>query len=343
MNDVFLVINGTRYGGWKDVEITRSMETLSGRFRLGLTERWPGQTLSRPIGLSDSCTVRIGSDIVITGYIDDIEQSYDANTHTLTITGRDKSGDLVDCSARHSPGQWKNQPLETIVRDLTSPFGINVATAVPTGEVFKTFALEQGETVLEAIERLCKLRGLLCIPDGLGNLLITRTDAAQSAVALITGENILKGSIRHSAKDQFSEITVKGQTEGSDTSHPKTNTTPTAISIDASVRRYRPLVLLAEGQANGAICQKRADWETAIRKAKGFEVDYTVADWRQGHTGPLWDINRRVRVRDPLFKVDEFLIISGITFRLNDQGGRITELTLSKPEAFSPNPNELRE
>lgn len=342
MNEVFLIINGAKYGGWKEVEITRSMETLSGRFRLGLTERWPGQTISRPIRLSDTCAVRIGSDTVITGYVDDIEQSYDAANHTLTITGRDKSGDLVDCSAKHSPGQWKNQPLEAIAQDLTKPFGINVKTEVPTGERFKTFAIEQGETVHEVIERLCKLRGLLCIPDGKGDIIITRTDKAKSAVALITGENILKGSIKLSAIDQFSDITVKGQTEGSDTVKPKVNTSPSAESKDTSVKRQRPLLLLAEGQADGSICQKRADWETAIRKAKGFEVQYAVTGWRQGHTGPLWEINQRVRVRDKVFKVDESLIISGLTFRLDDQGGRITELTLAKPEAFAPNPSDLK-
>lgn len=341
MNDVFLIINGTKYGGWKDVEITRSMETLSGRFRLGLTERWPGQTTARPIKLSDTCTVKIGNDTVITGYVDDIEQSYDATMHTLTITGRDKSGDLVDCSAKHTPGQWKNQPLEAIIQDLTQPFGINVETEVPTGERFKTFAIEQGETVHEVIERLCKLRGLLCIPDGSGNIVITRTDKAKTTVALISGENILKGSIRLSAKDQFSDISVKGQTEGSDTVNPKVNTTPSAQSRDASVKRHRPLVLLAEGQADGATCQKRSDWETATRKAKGFEAQYTVTGWRQGHTGPLWGINQRVRVRDKIFKVDESLIISGITFRLDDQGGGLTELNLAKPDAFAPNPGDL--
>jgi prophage tail gpP-like protein len=341
MNDVFLIINGAKYGGWKDVEITRSMETLSGRFRLGLTEKWPGQTTPRPIRLADTCTVKIGNDTVITGYMDDIEQSYDAASHTLTIAGRDKSGDLVDCSAKHSPGQWKNQPLEAIVQDLTKPFNIQVITEIPTGERFKTFAIEQGETVHEVIERLCKLRGVLCIPDGEGNIIITRTDSSKSAVALITGENILKGAIQLSAKDQFSNITVKGQTEGSDTAKPKVNTTPSAESKDPSVKRYRPLVLLAEGQADGATCQKRADWETATRKAKGFEAQYSVIGWRQGFTGPLWGINQRVRVRDKVFKVDESLIISGITFRLDDQNGRITELILAKPEAFAPNPSDL--
>jgi prophage tail gpP-like protein len=342
MNDVFLLINGAKYGGWKDVEITRSMETLSGRFRLGLTERWPGQNRDRPIRLADTCSVQIGNTTVITGYVDDIEQSYDATSHTLTITGRDKSGDLVDCSAKHSPGQWKNQPLEAIVQDLAQPFGIRIITEVPTGARFPSFAIEQGETVHEVIERLCKLRGVLCIPDGAGNIVITQTTQAKAAIALITGENILKGAIKLSAKDQFSEIIVKGQTEGSDTANPKVNTTPSAQSRDATVRRHRPLIVLAEGQADGAICQKRADWETATRKAKGFEAQYSVNDWQQGQTGPLWGINQRVRVRDKVCKVDESLITSGITFRLDDQGGRITELSLAKPEAFAPNPSDLK-
>jgi prophage tail gpP-like protein len=341
MNEVYLIVNGQKYGGWKEVSITLSMETLSGKFDLGLTERWPGQNVSRSINLMDSCEVRIGGETVITGYVDDIAHSYDGTSHSFKVSGRDKAGDLVDCSAVQKPGQWKNQRLEQIAGDLVAPFDrMSVQTEADTGEPFKTFALEQGESVLEAIERMSKLRGLLVISDGKGNLLITRSGTQQAQAALITGQNILKGEGRFSSKDRFSEVTVKGQTEGSDEMKPDINTKPNAQAKDSEVSRYRPLLMLAEGQANTQTCQKRVDWEIATRRAKGFELTYTVAGWTQGANGPLWRLNRLVRVQDSIFKVNENLLVAGLTFTLDGQGGRLTEIKLARPESFSPKPTE---
>ncbi|WP_303674775.1 phage baseplate assembly protein [Vampirovibrio chlorellavorus] len=341
MNDVFLIVNGQKYGGWKEVSITLSMETLSGKFELGLTERWPGQNVSRTINLMDSCEVRIGGDTVITGYVDDISHSYDAQSHSFRVSGRDKAGDLVDCSAIQEPGQWRNQRLEQIARDLVAPFeNIAIKVEVGTGEPFKTFALEQGESVVEAIERMAKLRGLLVISDGAGNLLITRASQSQAQTALVSGQNILKAEGRFSSKDRFSQVTVKGQTEGSDEIKPDVNTKANAQAVDTEVKRHRPLMMLAEGQANTQTCQKRVDWEIATRKAKGFDLTYTVAGWRQLAGGPLWRVNERVRVKDSVLKVDEILLVSGLNFRLDNQGGRISEIKLARPDSFNPEPTD---
>ncbi len=40
--------------------------------------------------------------------------------------GRDKTGDLVDCSVVHSSGKWKGVRLEQVAADVCRPFGITV-------------------------------------------------------------------------------------------------------------------------------------------------------------------------------------------------------------------------
>ena len=46
-----------------------------------------------------ACEVRLGGEVVVTGYIDDYEPDLTETTSTICVEGRSRTGDLVDCSA----------------------------------------------------------------------------------------------------------------------------------------------------------------------------------------------------------------------------------------------------
>nr|WP_249942232.1 hypothetical protein [Escherichia coli] len=46
-------------------------------------------------------TLKINGQTVISGWLDQVNQSISATRYQITISGRDKTGDLVDCSAVH--------------------------------------------------------------------------------------------------------------------------------------------------------------------------------------------------------------------------------------------------
>ncbi|MCW0135736.1 hypothetical protein OIU92_00220 [Escherichia coli] len=75
----------------------------------------------RVIREGQPCTVRLGADTVLTGYIDDFIPSYDAENVEIRVMGRDKTGDLVDCSVVHSSGKWKGVRLEQVAADSLPP------------------------------------------------------------------------------------------------------------------------------------------------------------------------------------------------------------------------------
>lgn len=334
---VTLEINGRRFDGWETIRIERTLETLSGAFSLGVSDKWPGFNAVWEINEGDKCTVRIDKDVVVTGFVDDTAPSIDADSHNIDVAGRDNTGDLVDCSAIHNPSQWSGQKLEKIVRDLIAPFGgIKLITQVNTGEPFKKFALEQGETVHEAITRLCKLRAVLPYADGRGNLIITTAGKNRNATALVQGENVksVRGTFSH--KERFSEIHVKSQTKGSDDQPVSVTTGWKGLAKDSEIKRYRPLLVVAESQANAKQCQERATWEKNTRFGKGRKVVVTVQGWRQGPkaTDPLWDVNSLVFLKASAAKANGTFLISGVVYTLDDDGGTITELTLVKPEAY---------
>src|SRR5262245_13445248 len=103
-DELTLKVNGTTIAGWTTVRVTRGIERMPADFDISLTERFiDGSTVVAQPG--DKCEVFLGSDRVITGYINRFVSTITANAHTLRIYGRSKSQDLVDCSAEWPSGQ----------------------------------------------------------------------------------------------------------------------------------------------------------------------------------------------------------------------------------------------
>jgi prophage tail gpP-like protein len=94
--------------------------------------------------------VRIGETPVITGYVIAADPFYRKGDCGLRITGRDRTGDLVRCTAIHKGGQWRNATVERICKDLLAPFGIGVIAQTAVGAPIADFKLSHGETVVDA-------------------------------------------------------------------------------------------------------------------------------------------------------------------------------------------------
>jgi prophage tail gpP-like protein len=334
VSELILLINGTRFGGWTEVECVRGIEQAAGSFRVGYTDRYTGQP--NPYLIEDGAAVRVLMDgeTVFTGYVDRPVVAFDAETHSLTIEGRDATGDLVDASAvpEHG-GQWLNADLGQIAGELAQPFGIPVHVEADVGEKFPGFALQEGETVFEAIERAARMRALLLVSDGLGGLLLTRAGTAPAA-ALIEGVNIKSGRSERDARGRYSRYLCRGQVQASDELDAESAYQQEAHYDDPGVLRHRPLVVLAEDQGHAKSVQARAEWECRRRAAKGTRVYITVQGWRDA-AGRLWRINTVAPVRSPTLGIDNELLIVEVRNTL-DERGTLTELTLAPRGGYEP-------
>jgi prophage tail gpP-like protein len=327
---VTLTIGGRRFDGWKTVSIERSLDALSASFELGLTDRWEGQPDRWEIETGAPCEVFIGGDQVVTGYIDGATYEIDGETRSITVRGRDRTADLFDCSAIHTPGSWKARKLEQIAADLLKPFGLTARALAPTGAAFDKFALQQGESVFEVITRLCRQRGLLAITNEAGELLFTVPGSTAAGYSLELGINIEALKFTNDAADRFSDYHLKGYSRGGDASRPK------ASAKDAGVRRYRPLLIINDEAASAASLASRAKWEATVRAGQAQQVEAVVSGWRDAN-GSLYRIDRLAPVRARLAGVDDTLLVSGVAFTLDSTGSR-TRLSLVRKEAFSQEP-----
>lgn len=329
--DITLTVDGKIYGGWKSASISRGIEQVAGTFTLGVTERWPGQPERRELHAGQECTVRIGSEIVITGLIDEIERGVKKGGVEISVTGRDRTGQLVDCSAPMKPSEWSGPSLGTLARALASPFGVSVSVAVDAGRPFEIFALQPGETAFAALSRACRQRAVLAIADGKGGLVITRGGTAHGGGVLEEGVTRFEGRWRDSWRERYSNYTVMGQ--GGGWSDAADNAEGRAAAADTEITVYRPLVLIAEDQGDGVTMAERAAWEARTRKAKGRGGSVTAPGWRNS-AGKLWQPNTLVRVIAPAGGVTGDLLISSVNFGMSKQDGTTTQLELVGRHAF---------
>lgn len=337
--DVQLYVDGKVYGGWESVSIKRSMSSLSGSFTIAFTDRWHGQKTRWVIPAGASCRVAVAGKTVITGYVDSVQSSHSATSRSLSVSGRDVTGDLVDCSAEVST--FIKLPFIDVAKKLCAPYGVSVVDEVGTDFVIDRFVVQIGESVFQTLERAAKLSGVLLTTDGTGVLIITRAGiGGRTDDDLVTGQNILTASLSNDASQLFSEITIKSQTTAGGqskydlvASQPASTVTRTVASSGVDgVDRHRPLILISESQATAERCRQRAQWEAGHRQALARKLSVTVQDWSQS-TGALWSPNRLVHVKDAWLRIDEDWLIESVTYQLSSSGST-TKIDLVGPGSF---------
>lgn len=337
LEDVEVLIGGVPYSGWESVSITKNLESFSGGFSVAVMDRWRELVEAWAIKPGDLCTVLIGGEPVISGWVDGIDTNFDKESRTITVKGRDKAADLVDCSIVTKESQFKDKTLTDIANALCAPFGISVTAETDVGKPFDKWDVTQGETVFENLEKAAKLRGVLLISDEFGNLKITRAGALRAIDSLIQGENILSAQATYDDSNRFSDYVVKGQKKGTDKKHGKDAAHNEDKANDAGVTRYRPLLVTAEGGADKDTAKGRAQWEATTRAGQAFRATIDVCGWRQS-SGLLWKVNQLVFVSCGFAGVIGDLLISGITYEKSEDQGTVTHMELVRPDAFTPEP-----
>ncbi len=329
--EVQLKVDDIDYGGWTSMRITRSIESISGSFELTVSDNWSGENITRPIKKGALCQLLIDGEQVIGGAVDDRSVSYGKESHDITISGRDATGDLVDCSAIET--DLKGSNLLEIATKLCKPFGIKVRAETDVGKPFGKSNIAPGQTVFEVLSMLAADCGVLLVSDALGNLIITKASDKPSGGSIVFGKNVLTCSANDSMRDLYSKITVKNQGPQNDSDSGKRPTQSEYVSEDASFgKRHRPLTILAE---NGADLKKTADFERNVRAGRARSVVYTVTGWGPDEMS-LWQPNTIVSVTDPNLEppLDHTpLLISSVSY-IRDEQGTHSELTVMKRSAF---------
>lgn len=318
------------YEGFKNLKLSRNLTQLTGSFEITLVDKWrvDQEDFELKPGLEIAC--RLGDTPLYQGYIDRLSISLSSGSRNLTISGRDKTGDLVDCSILGN-NEFNNMTLDAIAKELVKPFGIGIVLFADVGKPFKKFTVNQGETVFEALERLAKQRELLLTSSPVGNLVFEKKGVVRATSELIEGVNILQAAVTFDNTERFSEYHVKGQAPGLIGSA-NDNTKGKGLAKDNGIERYRPTLILADNPADSGGAQQRAQWESSFRAAKGMQVSVMTQGWTQ-KGGELWATNQTVHIDCRSLGLKQDMLIQRVRFEQSENGRR-TELELIRPDAF---------
>lgn len=213
MNKVELYLNGAICTGWENVSITRSLEAMAGSFELGIALR-PEDDVS-VLKAGSAMQLKINGNTVITGYVDALRQNISGESKEISLSGRDKTADLVDCAVLHTSGQFKGQNLQQIAEVLCQPFNIQVvwqATEPKSSEKIPVWQVEPGETVFDTLSKLARHKGVMVTSDVEGNLVFT--DPSKDVVGELTlGDNLLTLELNDDWSQRFSLYRVLGDAE----------------------------------------------------------------------------------------------------------------------------------
>lgn len=358
--DAELFIDGKVYGGWTTLRITREIDKLATDFDATVTERWPMSFDAWRIPVFSPCELRLRGQLVLTGFVDAIFPAYDSRSTSVRVVGRSKTADLIDCSSE-LPNEFRSSTLPAIVRAVCAPFGIEVVVEADTGEAFPTTAMEVTESAFDFIERLCRMRGVLATDDAKGRIVLTRASEKLAEGALVEGENILAMQVEFNVSKRFSRYIFKAQTqtsaatswagageegEGDEEDEAEPAGGGVQISVigtadDPNVPRYRPRIFQAEQALTVAGAQERARWQASHAAGRSTKARVRVKGWHQPG-GRLWQVNELVPCLSPWARLDQDLLIAGVTFLITAQGGRETELLLGPPGGFTPEPVKVK-
>ncbi|MET3132231.1 prophage tail gpP-like protein [Oxalobacteraceae bacterium GrIS 1.11] len=354
-DDLTLIVGGRKISGWTSIRVTRGIERLPSDFELEMTELYPGDASAFLIAPGDPCTVRIGGDTVVTGYVDRFSPSISSGSHAIRVSGRSKCADLVDCAAEWPGGQISGASALTVAKKLVAPYGapsngnpplafpfpskIEVRADAFAGLPIETFNLNLGETPYEIIERVCRYSGLLVYDDENGDLVLSRAGTRQIEGGFAEGENVQGASISYAIDQMYSNYecyiqSVDALKELGDTGN------LVASVEEVLVKRHRKKVLIAEaGDDSGfPVTKKRALWEARRRLGRSFQLNLTTDGWRD-KAGALYTPNTLVPLRLPSLKlVDATWLISEVTYKRDGQSGTTCDLVVMPPEAFDVQP-----
>jgi prophage tail gpP-like protein len=340
-----VVINGGIFRDWDSVKVIVPSGGVSEgaytRCELSVTEKLDGgQTFSAlQIKPGDRATVILAGKLVCSGFVTQRQAAYDAQNHTVLIIVESQVSDLVDATIGLKESEFRDYPLKQIVDKIIKPFGIQSQVTGQSSNFDKKFKetnLHPGESVIDAIERLARMRQMQVHDDENGNLVLANGPQGQGG-DLVEGKNILSANCLIENRSAFSKVGVLGQQRGDDQTDDEKARKP-AGSADTStttgVQRHRPLTIWAEHQGDSDDMAKRAQYEAAMRLATMIQARIMVQGWLQS-SGDLWKIRSLVTVNSPMLPLYNYqLAVFTIIFAQDNASGTTTTLELIMPSAM---------
>jgi prophage tail gpP-like protein len=280
------------------------------------------------------CTLHLGDDLVLTGHVDDIDESVSKDRHAVLINGRDLAGPLTDCSA---PLYHATQgTLSELIDHVTRPFGIRT-TRIAEQALRQRIQGEPGRSAWDVVREAADVAGLWPWVEPDGTLVVSRPDYQRAPVGRLilrydgARNNLLQLRIRRTAATRYTDVTVLGQHAAFDPDSWQANRVSLrghAVDRQATERGiYRPYVVVDPACESQRQADRRAEAILADAAFGSFEAVAVVRGWR-APDGSVWAAGRRVDLTSEPHGIDGTFFIRGRRLSLSRTRGKQTELRI---------------
>lgn len=332
-----LVVNGVKFDAWTSASLRKSLDEFSRAWSVEFTDRWAPEGEAWAILPGNEVQFLAGSHILDSGYVTRTNWSSSALDYTVTAEGRSRTCDLVDCAplAGDTSDQVKGLTPFKLAQKLAEPFGITVLDESGDNRVLTRFNIELGETCFEAIDRVCRSRGILPSTTPEGFLLLQKAGVSDRTVD-VSSDLAATRSLEYSEENRFSEYFVYGQHPGEEKFRGDKILNQAGRDFDGIVARNRPTVILAESPASKEDLDRQATWERNVRMGRSEVVRYRVAGILAPDGDP-WEPGMLARLQDDVIRVHSTLLVKSVSHTW-DANGQWTDLELTRPEAYTTEP-----
>ena len=342
---ITVVVGGQRYDSWVSVNVRGSVKEAARTVKLVVAAEFGAAAVAQ--GVQDQTPIAVdaggarlfpgygagyaGDDLIFTGYVDDKQPDLGPDgPATITISGRSKGADAIDCSADHTKGDYVGKTLDQIAQDQDI-FGIGFTTDT-TFEPIDRFRFNPGETLFRGLEIVARDHGVTMAgqPDGGIKFTTAGANPPRQPGYLAESLNIKRGSSSHNSANRHSSVHVHGQSyKGAG----RQNTAINAEAKDDTVQRTRPVHVLHRGHATDKRVKKHAENRRNREAGGGLTAIITTPGWRD-ETGALWTPGNKVWVSSPFLDISQDMLIETIDYvqDATDEGTRCV-LNLVDPRA----------
>lgn len=305
---------GSRFTAWEEVSIEASCRDACRSFTLKAAAEFGSQHLFSVFAAGAPVTIAAGSDLVLTGYVDRARPRISPKRYEITITGRSKGQDLVDCAAVHPTGHME----DVTVADLASAldiFGVGISSVVDRLPSLPKVQIVPGLTVHQTIEPLVRAAAATLMGKADGSVVIWNAARAKKhRGSLVEGVNIEEGAADHNMSGRHSRYIVKGQRpygSGPDALEIE------AIARDAGVARDRPTIIVVEEDTDRGRVKSKARNRRDKAAGKGLSAEIKVAGWRDSF-GELWTPGHLVWTESTSLAVVQDMLIETVSYAQGD-------------------------
>jgi prophage tail gpP-like protein len=340
---VELLIAGKMHRDWSGYDIDSDLLTPADAWHVSLG--MSGGQMPPDVVTGALVEVRIGGDTVMTGRVDEIDHQVSKTSHSFSMSGRDHAAVLVDCSAPIFVAKMVS--LAEIVAKIVSSFGLKKPRIdAEATRIREKINIEPGDSAWDALAHAAEANGLWPWFDPGGTLVVGGPDYSSPVVATLIlrrsgkGNNVISLAKQESVHGRYSEVTVLGQTHGTDTEQGKNALR--GSWKDTGVSWYRPKIVTDHECDSSAVCRDRAHKLISDGRLNGLTLSAMVKGHRivapgQPSNEMLWKPGMRISVTsEPHGIKDKVFFLMGRKFTRSRMDGTRTALTLKEDGVWVP-------